>query len=151
MALYNDTVMEHFMNPHNVGEIENPDGKGVYGSPVCGDMMLVTINVDDNDVITDAKFKTYGCGSAIASSSMATDMIKGMTIDEALEVSNKKIVEELGGLPAIKIHCSVLAEHAIKNAIYDYAEKNGKSYKGLEGYVPETDPDAHEHGCQVEE
>ncbi len=151
MALYNDTVMEHFMNPHNVGEIENPDGKGVYGSPVCGDMMLVTINVDDNDVITDAKFKTYGCGSAIASSSMATDMIKGMTIDEALEVSNKKIVEELGGLPAIKIHCSVLAEHAIKNAIYDYAEKNGKTYKGLEGYVPETDPDAHEHGCQVEE
>ncbi len=151
MSLYNDTVMEHFMNPHNVGEIENPDGKGIYGSPVCGDMMLVTINVDDNDVITDAKFKTYGCGSAIASSSMATDMIKGMTIDEALEVSNKKIVEELGGLPAIKIHCSVLAEHAIKNAIYDYAEKNGKSYKGLEGYVPETDPDAHEHGCQVEE
>ena len=151
MALYNDTVMEHFMNPYNVGEIENPDGKGIYGSPVCGDMMLVTINVDDNDVITDAKFKTYGCGSAIASSSMATDMIKGMTIDEALEVSNKKIVEELGGLPAIKIHCSVLAEHAIKNAIYDYAEKNGKSYKGLEGYVPETDPDAHEHGCQVEE
>ena len=151
MALYNDTVMEHFMNPHNVGEIENPDGKGIYGSPVCGDMMLVTINVDDNDVITDAKFKTYGCGSAIASSSMATDMIKGMTIDEALEVSNKKIVEELGGLPAIKIHCSVQAEHAIKNAIYDYAEKHGKSYKGLEGYVPETDPDAHEHGCQVEE
>ena len=143
--------MEHFMNPHNVGEIENPDGKGIYGSPVCGDMMLVTINVDDNDVITDAKFKTYGCGSAIASSSMATDMIKGMTIDEALEVSNKKIVEELGGLPAIKIHCSVLAEHAIKNAIYDYAEKKGKTYKGLEGYVPETDPDAHEHGCQVEE
>ena len=151
MALYNDTVMEHFMNPHNVGEIENPDGKGIYGSPVCGDMMLVTINVDDNDVITDAKFKTYGCGSAIASSSMATDMIKGMTIDEALEVSNKKIVEELGVLPAIKIHCSGLAEHAIKNAIYDYAEKNGKTYKGLEGYVPETDPDAHEHGCQVEE
>ena len=151
MALYNDTVMEHFMNPHNVGEIENPDGKGVYGSPVCGDMMMVTINVDDNDVITDAKFKTYGCGSAIASSSMATDMIKGMTIDEALEVSNKKIVEELGGLPAIKIHCSVLAEHAIKNAIYDYAEKNGKTYKGLEGYVPETDPDDQEQGCQVEE
>ena len=151
MALYNDTVMEHFMNPHNVGEIENPDGKGIYGSPVCGDMMMVTIDVDENDVITDAKFKTYGCGSAIASSSMATDMIKGMTIDEALEVSNKKIVEELGGLPAIKIHCSVLAEHAIKNAIYDYAEKNGKTYKGLEGYVPETDPDAHEHGCQVEE
>ena len=151
MALYNDTVMEHFMNPHNVGEIENPDGKGIYGSPVCGDMMMVTVSVDENDVITDAKFKTYGCGSAIASSSMATDMIKGMTVDEALEVSNKKIVEELGGLPAIKIHCSVLAEHAIKNALYDYAEKNGKHYKGLEGYTPETDPDAHEHGCQVDQ
>ena len=150
MALYNDTVMEHFMNPHNVGEIENPEGKGIYGSPVCGDMMMVTINVDENDVITDAKFKTYGCGSAIASSSMATDMIKGMTVDEALEVSNKKIVEELGGLPAIKIHCSVLAEHAIKNALYDYAVKNDKHYKGLEGYVPETDPDAHEHGCHVD-
>ena len=152
MALYNDTVMEHFMNPHNVGEIENPDGKGIYGSPVCGDMMMVTVSVDENDVITDAKFKTYGCGSAIASSSMATDMIKGMTVDEALEVSNKKIVEELGGLPAIKIHCSVLAEHAIKNALYDYAEKHGKHFKGLEGYVPETDPDAdgHEHACQIE-
>ena len=151
MALYNDTVMEHFMNPHNVGEIENPDGKGVYGSPVCGDMMLVTINVDDNDVITDAKFKTYGCGSAIASSSMATDMIKGMTIDEALEVSNKKIVEELGGLPAIKIHCSVLAEHAIKNAIYDYAQKNGKEYKGLEGYDPDAEhhDDCEEGNCEV--
>ena len=151
MALYNDTVMEHFLNPHNVGVIENPDGNGIYGSPVCGDMMQVTISVDENEVITDAKFKTFGCGSAIASSSMATDMIIGMKVEDALEVSNEKIVEELGGLPAIKIHCSVLAEHAIKNAIYDYAEKNGKTYKGLEGYVPETDPDAHEHGCQVEE
>ena len=125
MALYNDTVMDHFLNPHNVGEIENPDGKGIYGSPVCGDMMQVTISVDENEVITDAKFKTFGCGSAIASSSMATDMIKGMKVEDALEVSNEKIVEELGGLPAIKIHCSVLAEHAIKNAIYDYAMKNG--------------------------
>ena len=150
MALYNDTVMDHFLNPHNVGEIENPDGKGIYGSPVCGDMMQVTISVDENEVITDAKFKTFGCGSAIASSSMATDMIKGMKVEEALEVSNEKIVEELGGLPAIKIHCSVLAEHAIKNALYDYAVKNDKHYKGLEGYVPETDPDAHEHGCQVD-
>ena len=151
MALYNDTVMEHFMNPHNVGEIENPDGKGIYGSPVCGDMMQVTLSVDENEVITDAKFKTFGCGSAIASSSMATDMIKGMKVEEALDVSNEKIVEELGGLPAIKIHCSVLAEHAIKNAIYDYAMKNGKTYKGLENY----DPDAEHHddcdgdGCEA--
>ena len=101
MALYNDTVMEHFMNPRNVGEIENPDGKGIYGSPVCGDMMQVTLSIDENDVITDAKFKTFGCGSAIASSSMATELIKGMTVEEALEVSNEKIVEELGGLPCL--------------------------------------------------
>ena len=151
MALYNDTVMDHFLNPHNVGEIENPDGKGIYGSPVCGDMMMVTLTVDENEIIRDAKFKTYGCGSAIASSSMATDMIKGMTVEEALEVSNEKIVEELGGLPAIKIHCSVLAEHAIKNAIYDYAEKNGKHYAGLEGYEPTTDPDEDEEEEGFEE
>ena len=128
MALYNDTVMDHFMNPRNVGEIENPDGTGTYGSPVCGDMMQITINVDDNDVITDAKFKTFGCGSAIASSSMATEMIIGKTVDEALAVTNNEIIDELGGLPAVKIHCSVLADHAIKCAIYDYAQKNGKTY-----------------------
>ncbi len=127
MSLYNDKVMEYFMNPHNVGEIEDADGKGTYGSPVCGDMMQITIKVDkDTDKITDAKFKTFGCGSAIASSSMATDMIIGMTVEEALELSNQKIVDELGGLPPVKIHCSVLAEHAIKSAIYDYAQKNGK-------------------------
>ena len=145
MALYNDTVMDHFMNPHNVGEIENPSGKGIYGSPVCGDMMQVTIDVDENDVITDAQFKTFGCGSAIASSSMATDMIIGMTVEEALDVSNKKIVEELGGLPAVKIHCSVLAEHAIKNAIYDYAQKSGKTYAALEGYNPTEDSEEDDH------
>ena len=140
MGLYNDTVMDHFMNPRNVGEIENPDGKGVYGSPVCGDMMQVTIKVKD-DIITDAKFKTFGCGSAIASSSMATEMIIGKTIDEALEIGNKKIVDELGGLPAVKIHCSVLADHAIKSAIYDYAQKTGKTYAGLEGFDPDADDD----------
>ena len=107
------------MNPHNVGQIEDADGIGTYGSPVCGDMMQMSIKVDENDKITDAKFKTFGCGSAIASSSMATDMIIGMSVEEALELSNKKIIEELGGLPAVKIHCSVLAEHAIKAAIYD--------------------------------
>ncbi|MEI3519307.1 MAG: Fe-S cluster assembly scaffold protein NifU [Clostridia bacterium] len=130
MALYNDKVMDHFLNPHNVGEIENADGIGTYGSPVCGDMMQMSINVDENDIITDAKFKTFGCGSAIASSSMATDMIIGKSVEEALELSNQKIVDELGGLPAVKLHCSVLAEHAIKAAIYDYAMKNGKTYKG---------------------
>ena len=144
MALYNETVMEHFMNPRNVGELENPDGSGTYGSPVCGDMMQIQIKVE-NDVIVDAKFKTFGCGSAIASSSMATSMIIGKTIDEALEVSNKQIIDELGGLPPVKVHCSVLADHAIKSAIYDYAQKNGKTYKGLEGFDPNAEEDDHDH------
>lgn len=145
MALYNDTVMENFLHPKNVGELENPDGTGVYGSPVCGDMMQIQIKVD-NDVITDAKFKTFGCGSAIASSSMATSMIIGKTVEEALELTNKEIVNELGGLPPVKIHCSVLADKAIKNAIYDYAMKNGKKYAALEGYDPEADEDEDEYG-----
>ena len=145
MALYNDIVMEHFLNPKNVGDMENPDGTGVYGSPVCGDMMQIQIKVE-NDVITDAKFKTFGCGSAIASSSMATSMIIGKTVEEALEITNKQIINELGGLPPVKIHCSVLADKAIKNAIYDYAMKNGKKYAALEGYDPEADEDEDEHG-----
>ena len=149
MALYNDIVMEHFLNPKNVGDMENPDGTGVYGSPVCGDMMQIQIKVE-NDVITDAKFKTFGCGSAIASSSMATSMIIGKTIEEALEVTNKQIIDELGGLPPVKVHCSVLADRAIKNAIYDYAQKNGKTYAALEGYDPNADDDEDEHGA-VEE
>ena len=142
MALYNDTVMEHFLNPKNVGEMENPDGKGVYGSPVCGDMMQIEIKVDKNDIITDAKFKTFGCGSAIASSSMATSMIIGKSVEEAL-----KLIDELGGLPAVKVHCSVLADKAIKNAIYDYAMKHGKKYKALEGYDPNADEE-DDHGAE---
>ena len=143
MGLYNDTVMDHFMNPRNVGELDAPDGTGTYGSPVCGDMMQIQIKVED-DIIKDAKFKTFGCGSAIASSSMATSMIIGKTVDEALALTNKQIIEELGGLPAVKVHCSVLADHAIKSAIYDYAQKNGKTYKGLEGFDPDADEDDHE-------
>ena len=146
MALYNDIVMEHFLNPKNVGDMENPDGTGVYGSPVCGDMMQIQIKVE-NDVITDAKFKTFGCGSAIASSSMATSMIIGKTVEEALEITNKQIIDELGGLPPVKVHCSVLADRAIKNAIYDYAQKNGKTYAALEGYDPNADDDEDEHGA----
>ena len=142
MALYNEKVMDNFLNPKNVGEMENPDGTCIYGSPVCGDMMQIQIKVED-DIIKDAKFKTFGCGSAIASSSMATSMIIGKSIDEALELTNKQIVDELGGLPAVKIHCSVLADHTIKSAIYDYAQKNGKTYKGLEGFDPDADDDDH--------
>ncbi len=149
MALYNDIVMEHFLNPKNVGEMENPDGTGVYGSPVCGDMMQIQIKVE-NDVITDAKFKTFGCGSAIASSSMATSMIIGKTVEEALEVTNKQIIDELGGLPPVKVHCSVLADRAIKNAIYDYAQKNGKTYAALEGYDPNAEDDEDEQGADEE-
>ncbi len=149
MGLYNDKVMDHFMNPHNVGEIENADGTGTYGSPVCGDMMQITLKIED-DVIKDAKFKTFGCGSAIASSSVATDMIIGKTIDEALAITNKQIINELGGLPAVKVHCSVLADHAIKSAIYDYAQKNNKTYAGLEGFDPDADDD-DEHGCTAED
>ena len=142
MAMYSDKVMEYFTNPHNVGEIENADGEGTYGSPVCGDMMKISIKVED-DRITDAKFKTFGCGSAIASSSVATDMIIGKTIEEALDVTNKDVLDELGGLPPVKIHCSVLADHAIKSAIYDYAKKTGKTYAGLEGFDPDESEDGH--------
>lgn len=147
--MYNDKVMDHFMNPHNVGELENADGEGTYGSPVCGDMMKISIKVED-DKIVDAKFKTFGCGSAIASSSVATDMIIGKTIDEALEITNKQIIDELGGLPPVKVHCSVLADHAIKSAIYDYAKKAGKTYAGLEGFDPNAEEDDH-HDIEEEE
>jgi len=137
-TMYNDIVMDHFMNPRNVGEIENPDGIGKYGSPVCGDLTQITIKVED-DKIVDIKFRTFGCSSAIASSSIATEMITGKTIDEALNLTTTKIVEELGGLPEAKIHCSVLANHAIKTAIYDYAQKNNKTYAGLVGFDPNVD------------
>ena len=149
MALYNDVVMDHFLNPKNVGELENPDGSGVYGSPVCGDMMQIQIKVED-EVITDARFKTFGCGSAIASSRMATSMIIGKSIEDALKITNAEIIDALGGLPPVKVHCSVLADKAIKNAIYDYAMKNGKTYAALEGYDPNEDEDEHDHG-EIEE
>jgi nitrogen fixation NifU-like protein len=135
MGMYNDKVMEHFMHPHNAGDMENPDATGTHGSPVCGDMMEISIKVKDN-VITDAKFKTFGCGSAIASSSVATDMIIGKTLEEALAYTNKTFIDELGGLPSQKIHCSVLAEEAVKNAIWSYAQKHGLELEGLKGYDP---------------
>ena len=120
--MYNETVLEVFKNPKNVGEIENADGVGTVGNATCGDIMQITLKIE-NDVIVDAKFKTFGCAAAIATSSTATEMIKGMTIEEALTVTNKMVIEKLGGLPAQKIHCSVLAEEAIRKAIDDYLAK----------------------------
>ena len=127
MALYTDTVMDHFQHPRNVGSIENADAVGEVGNAKCGDIMKMYLKIKDN-VITDVKFETFGCGSAIASSSMATEMIKGKTIDEALAVTNKQVVDALGGLPAHKLHCSVLAEESIKSAIKDYYDRNGIAY-----------------------
>ena len=127
MALYTDTVMDHFQHPRNVGSIEDADAIGEVGNAKCGDIMKMYLKIQNN-VITDVKFETFGCGSAIASSSMATEMIKGKTIDEALAVTNKQVVEALGGLPAHKLHCSVLAEESIKSAIKDYYDRNGIAY-----------------------
>ena len=127
MALYTDTVMDHFMHPRNVGEIADADGVGEVGNAKCGDIMKMYLKIKNN-VIEDAKFETFGCGSAIASSSMATEMVKGKTVDEALAVTNRQVVDALGGLPAHKLHCSVLAEESIKAAVRDYYDKNGIAY-----------------------
>lgn len=142
-AGYSNKVMEHFAHPRNVGEIENPDGIGHVGNPICGDIMEMYIKVKDN-VITDVKFKTFGCGAAIATSSMATEMIKGKTIEEALSLTNKAVAEALDGLPPVKMHCSVLAEEAVKAAIDDYLKKT--TGKGLPGFKPHDEPlEDHEH------
>lgn len=122
---YTEKVIDHFSNPRNVGEIENADGIGEVGNAKCGDIMKMYLKIDDNEIITDVKFKTFGCGAAIATSSVATEMIKGKSIEYALNLKNQDVVDELGGLPAVKIHCSVLAEEAIKKAINNYYEKQG--------------------------
>lgn len=127
MALYSEKVMDHFTNPRNVGKLDDADGIGEVGNAKCGDIMKIYIKVRD-DIITDVKFNTFGCGSAIASSSMATEMIKGKPISQALELTNKAVAEALDGLPAHKLHCSVLAEEAIRAAIKDYYDKNGIEY-----------------------
>ena len=127
MALYTDIVMDHFMHPRNVGEIADADGVGEVGNAKCGDIMKMYLKINGN-VIEDVKFETFGCGSAIASSSMATELIKGKTIDEALAVTNKQVVDALGGLPAHKLHCSVLAEESIKSAVKDYYDRNNIPY-----------------------
>lgn len=126
MEQYSEKVMEHFRNPRNVGEIENPDGVGKVGNPVCGDIMELQIKVEDG-VIVDARFKTFGCGAAIATSSMVTELIKNKTIDEAAKISNRAVAEALGGLPPIKMHCSVLAEEALTKAIEDYRKRGGSN------------------------
>ena len=129
MALYSEKVMDHFLHPRNVGSIENADGVGEVGNAKCGDIMKIFLKIDkDTQVITDVKFETFGCGSAIASSSMATEMIKGKPLSEALMLSNKAVAEALDGLPAHKMHCSVLVEEAIKAAVKDYYDKNGIVY-----------------------
>ena len=122
---YGEKVMDHFLHPRNVGEIADADGIGNVGNPVCGDVMRMYLKIE-NEVITDAKFKTFGCGAAISTSSMVTEMVKGKTIKEALGISNKAVAQALGGLPAIKMHCSMLAEQALKSAIKDYYKKKGK-------------------------
>ena len=123
---YSEKVMDHFANPRNVGEIENAQGVGVVGNAKCGDIMKMYLQIDENDVISDCKFKTFGCGAAIATSSMATELIKGKSVKEALALTNSAVVEALDGLPPVKIHCSVLAEEAVKAAIADYYKKIGR-------------------------
>lgn len=131
-GVYSDKVIDHFTNPRNVGEIEDADGVGTVGNAKCGDIMRIYLDIDpDTKVIHDCKFKTFGCGAAVASSSMATEMVKGKTIYEALEVTNKAVMEALDGLPQVKIHCSLLAEEAIHAALWDYAEKNNIKIEGL--------------------
>ncbi len=129
--MYSDKVMDHFTNPRNVGEIENANGVGTVGNAKCGDIMRIYLDIDDNGIIRDVKFKTFGCGAAIATSSMATELIKGKTIEEALKITNESVMEALDGLPPVKVHCSLLAEEAIHAALWDYVTKNNIEIKGL--------------------
>ena len=128
---YSEKVMDHFTNPRNVGEMENPSGVGTVGNAKCGDIMRIYLDIDDNGIIKEAKFKTFGCGAAVATSSMATELIIGKTVEEALKVTNEAVMEALNGLPPVKVHCSVLAEEAIHAALKDYAEKNGLAIDNL--------------------
>lgn len=141
-GVYSEEVMDHFTNPRNVGEIENASGIGTVGNAKCGDIMRIFLDIDEDHVIRDVKFKTFGCGAAVASSSMATEMVKGKTIEEALQITNKAVTKALGGLPQVKLHCSLLAEQAIHAALWDYAEKNGVVIEGLK--KPKSDIGDHE-------
>ena len=132
MGMYSEKVMDHFMHPRNVGEMENASGVGTVGNAKCGDIMRMYLDIDENGVIREAKFKTFGCGAAVATSSMATELVRGKTVQEALEITNRAVMEALDGLPPVKVHCSLLAEEAIHAALWDYAEKNGLTIEGLE-------------------
>ncbi len=130
-GVYSDKVIDHFTNPRNVGEIENPSGVGTVGNAKCGDIMRIFLDIDEDGIIRDCKFKTFGCGAAVATSSMATEMVKGKSVQEALRLTNKAVMEALDGLPQVKIHCSLLAEEAVHAALWDYAQKNGLEIEGL--------------------
>ena len=130
--MYTEKVMDHFSNPRNVGEIENASGVGTVGNAKCGDIMRMYLDIDDDGIIKEVKFKTFGCGAAVATSSMATELVKGKSIHEALQITNKSVMEALDGLPPVKVHCSLLAEEAIHAALWDYAEKKGIVIEGLE-------------------
>ncbi len=145
--MYSEKVMDHFQNPRNMGEIENASGVGTVGNAKCGDIMRMYLDIDDNGIINEVKFKTFGCGAAVATSSMATELVKGLTIEEALKVTNKAVMDALDGLPAAKVHCSLLAEEAIHAALWDYAEKKGIKIEGLEkpkNDIHEDDPEEEE-------
>jgi len=140
--MYTEKVMDHFQNPRNVGEIQDASGVGTVGNAKCGDIMRIYLDIDDNEIIQDVKFKTFGCGAAVATSSMATELVKGKDVGEALKVTNKAVMEALDGLPPVKVHCSLLAEEAIHAALWDYAERKGIKIEGLE--KPKTDIAEHE-------
>ena len=140
--MYTEKVMDHFEHPRNVGELENPSGVGTVGNAKCGDIMRMYLDIDENQIIRDVKFKTFGCGAAVATSSMATELVKGKTVQEALTITNKAEMEALDGLPPVKVHCSLLAEEAIHAALWDYAQKNGIQIDGLK--KPVSDISEHE-------
>ena len=141
--MYSEKVMDHFNNPRNMGEIENPSGVGTVGNAKCGDIMRMYLDIDGQGVIQDVKFKTFGCGAAVATSSMATELVKGKTVQEALAVTNKAVMEALDGLPPVKVHCSVLAEQAVRAALSDYYARQGIDPEPIVGKIREAD---HEHG-----
>jgi len=142
IGMYSEKVMDHFQNPRNVGEIENASGVGTVGNAKCGDIMRMYLDIDENGVIRDCKFKTFGCGAAVATSSMATELVMGKTVQEALQVTNKAVMEALDGLPPVKVHCSLLAEEAIHAALWDYAQKHDMKIEGLK--KPVSDIGEHE-------